>query len=133
MLVDLNRTSQAPFAVFIPNKRHNDEAMLQAQEWMEANYKKSFQMDELATKAGLSLRQFNRRFKSATGETAVKYLQQVRVDASKLLLATTQKTFDEISPIVGYENVSFFRKVFRNSVGLTPLDFRRKFGKFPQH
>ena len=133
MLVDLDRTSQAPFAVFIPNKRHDDEQMLQAQEWMEANYKESFQMDELAMKAGLSLRQFNRRFKSATSETAVKYLQHVRVDASKLLLATTQKTFDEISPMVGYENVSFFRKVFRNSVGLTPLDFRRKFGQFPQY
>ncbi len=132
MLVDLDRTSQSPFAVFIPNKSHDDEGVLVAQEWIEANYKESFQMSELAEKAGLGLRQFNRRFKSMTGETAVKYLQHVRVDASKLLLATTQETFDEISPKVGYENVSFFRRVFRNSVGLTPLNFRRKFGQLPQ-
>jgi len=131
MLVDLDRTSQTPFAVFIPNKTHNDVEMLEAQEWIEASYKESFQMVELARKAGLSQRQFNRRFKSATGETAVKYLQHVRVDASKMLLATTQETFDEISPTVGYENVSFFRKVFKNSVGLTPSDFRRKFGQLP--
>ena len=133
MLVDLDRMSQAPFAVFIPNKSHNDVEILTAQEWIEANYKASFPMDELAKKTGLSLRQFNRRFKSVTGETAVKYLQHVRVDASKLLLVTTEDTFDEISPTVGYENVSFFRKVFRNNVGLTPLEFRRKFGQPPKH
>lgn len=132
MLVDLDRTSQTPFAVFIPNKNHSDEEMLEAQEWIEAHYKESIQIAELAMKAELSLRQFNRRFKTATGKTTVKYFQHVRVDASKMLFATTQETFDEISPKVGYENVSFFRKVFRKSVGLTPLDFRRKFGQLSQ-
>jgi len=128
MLVDLDRKSQAPFAVFIPNKEHTDEQILYAQKWIEENYKNSFTIESLATKVGMSRRQFNRRFKSASGETALKFLQHVRVDASKVLLVTTREPFDEIAPMVGYENVSFFRKVFKKSVGLTPLEFRRKFG-----
>lgn len=129
MLVDMGRASQSPFAVFIPNKDHEDEEVLQAQEWIEANYRQSIKMEVLAKKAGISLRQFNRRFRSATGETAVKYLQHTRVEASKVLLVTTRQTFDDISPMVGYENVSFLRRVFRSSTGITPVDFRRKFGQ----
>ena len=75
----------------------------------------------------MSLRQFNRRFKSATGETAVKYLQHTRVEAAKVLMVTSGGAFDEIAPMVGYENVSFFRRVFKNSTGTTPAEFRRKF------
>ncbi len=128
MLVELDRNAQSPFAVFIPKKDHGDEEILSAQKWIEQNFHASFTMDSLASRAGMSTRRFNRRFKSATGETAVKYLQHVRVDACKMELVTTRKTFDEISPAVGYENVSFLRRVFRKSVGLTPVDFRRKFG-----
>jgi len=128
MLVDLDRKSQAPFAVFIPNKEHNDEQILYAQKWIETNYKKNFTIESLAAEVGISRRQFNRRFKSASGETALKYLQHVRVEASKVLLVTTRETFDEIAPMVGYENISFFRRVFKNSVSITPMEFRRKFG-----
>jgi len=129
MLVDMDRTSQAPFSVFLPNKEHEDKEILQAQKWLEDNYKENIKTEMLAEKAGTSLRQFNRRFKSATGETAIKYLQHMRVEAAKILLVTTQQSFDEISPVVGYENVSFLRRVFRGIVGITPIEFRRKFGQ----
>jgi len=129
MLVDMDRTSQAQFSVFLPNKEHEDDEILQAQEWIEENYKESIKVDMLAEKAGTSVRQFNRRFKSATGQTTVKYLQHTRVEVAKVLLVTTNKSFDDISPIVGYENVSFLRRVFRGSTGITPVEFRRKFGK----
>ena len=129
MLVDMDRTSQAPFSVFLPNKEHEDAEILQAQEWIEENYQESIKIEVLADIAGISLRQFNRRFKSATGETAVKYHQYTRIEAAKILLVTTNKSFEDISPIVGYENVSFLRRVFRSCTGITPVEFRRKFGK----
>ena len=132
MLVDFDRISQSHFAVFIPNKDHEDDEILLAQERIEANYRSGVRMEALAEKAGMSLRQFNRRFKSATGETAVKYLQHIRVEASKVLLATTDQSFDEISPKVGYENVSFLRRIFRSNTGITPVEFRRKFGQSPE-
>jgi len=129
MLVDMDRTSQAQFAVFLPNKEHEDAEILQAQEWIEENYQESIKIEVLADIAGISLRQFNRRFKSATGETAVKYHQYTRIEAAKILLVTTNKSFEDISPIIGYENVSFLRRVFRSCTGITPVEFRRKFGK----
>ncbi|WP_298773898.1 GlxA family transcriptional regulator [uncultured Shewanella sp.] len=129
MLVDLDRTSQALFAVFLPNKEHEDEIILQAQEWIEKNFQESIQMEALAKKSGTSLRQFNRRFKAATGETANKYVQFTRVEAAKMLLVTTNLSFEAISPQVGYENISFLRRIFRSCTGITPTEFRRKFGQ----
>jgi len=128
MLVDMDRVSQAPFAAFIPNKDHGDEEILEAQEWLETSYRGGITMEVLAKEAGMSLRHFNRRFRSATGETAVKYLQHLRVEACKVLLVTTSRPFDEIAPAVGYENVSFLRRVFRSHTGMTPVGFRRRFG-----
>ncbi len=127
MLVDPDRTSQATFAAFIPKKDHEDNEILRAQETIEGGYKENIKMDAVAKQAGMSLRQFNRRFKSATGETAVKYLQHTRVEAAKVLLVTSGRAFDEIAPMVGYENVSFLRRVFKSSTGTTPAEFRRKF------
>ncbi|MCP5073044.1 MAG: helix-turn-helix domain-containing protein [Rhodobacteraceae bacterium] len=130
MLVDPDRRSQATFAAFIPKKDHQDDEILQAQELIESGYKENIKMETLAKHAGTSLRQFNRRFKSATGETAVKYLQYTRVEAAKILLVTTHHAFAEIAPMVGYENVSFLRRVFKGGTGTTPAEFRRKFGSF---
>ncbi len=128
MLVDPDRTSQATFAAFIPKKDHEDDEILQAQKLIDGRYKENIKMETFAKKIGMSLRQFNRRFKSATGETAVKYLQYTRIEAAKVLLVTTHHAFAEIAPMVGYENVSFLRRVFKSSTGTTPAEFRRKFG-----
>ena len=128
-LVDLDRTSQLPFAVFNPEKNHTDTKILKCQEWMEKNYRDNINLEMLAEKAGMSLRHFNRRFKSATGETGVKYLQLTRVEAAKMDLVNTNKSFEEISLSVGYENVSFFRRVFKRNTGVTPVVYRRMFGQ----
>ncbi|MFT7548358.1 MAG: transcriptional regulator GlxA family with amidase domain [Candidatus Azotimanducaceae bacterium] len=126
-LVDLEKITQLPFSVFNPEKNHNDKEILDIQEWIEVNYSINLNLEALAEKVGLSLRQFNRRFKSATGETVIKYLQQVRVEIAKSDLIGTQNNFDEISLNAGYENVSFFRRIFKSSTGLSPAQYRNKF------
>jgi transcriptional regulator GlxA family with amidase domain len=126
-LVDLDRVSQLPFTMFMPEKNHDDNDILDVQHWMEINYSLSVDMDLLAQNSGMSLRHFNRRFKSATGETAVKYLQLTRVEAAKQQLIKTNQSFDQIAVNVGYENVSFFRRVFKTKTGVTPVVYRRKF------
>ena len=123
------RIAQAPFAVFNPEKNHSDSEILKSQEWIEDNYRKSVNLDVLAKTAGMSLRQFNRRFKSATGETGIKYLQLVRVEAAKMDLINTDQSFEDISQNVGYENVSFFRRVFKSNTSVTPLVYRQRFSQ----
>jgi transcriptional regulator GlxA family with amidase domain len=126
-LVDLDRICQSPFAMFSPEKNHTDNKILEAQEWMENNLRDKISMETLAKEAGMSLRNFNRRFKSATGETVTKYLQLVRVDAAKVDLVNTNLPFEEISLNTGYENASFFRKIFKKNTSLTPAEYRRRF------
>ena len=129
-LVELDRITQLPFAVFNPEKNHNDNEILEIQEWMEENFKYNVNLEELAKNLGISLRQFNRRFKSATGESGIKYLQLIRVEAAKLDLVGTKTSFEEISQNVGYENVSFFRRIFKRDTGVAPGVYRQKFGQF---
>lgn len=126
-LVDLDCIAQAPFAMFVPQKNHSDTPILKAQEWMEENMKSRVDMEILANNAGLSLRQFNRRFKSATGDTPTKYLQAIRVDMAKVELVNTSRSFDDISLDAGYGNVSFFRKIFKTSTSLNPAEYRKMF------
>ena len=126
-LVDLDRITQLPFSVFNPEKNHNDSEILDIQEWIEINFAENINLEELAEKMSLSLRQFNRRFKSATGETGIKYLQQIRVEKAKRELIATQKTFDAISLNAGYENSSFFRRIFKSNTGISPAQYRNKF------
>lgn len=127
-MADLDRISQAPFSVFVPEKNHSDRGILKAQDWIEENYQKNVNLQELAARTGVSLRQFNRRFKSATGETGIKYLQLVRIEAAKMALINTDQSFEDISRNAGYENVSFFRRVFKSNTSVTPAVYRQKFG-----
>lgn len=70
---------------------------------------------------------FKRRFKSATGDTALTYQQRIRVEAAKRLLEDENRSFDEITCQVGYEDSSSFRKVFLKQTGLRPTEYRKRF------
>jgi transcriptional regulator GlxA family with amidase domain len=126
-LVDLDSISQAPFAVFSPEKNHSDSKILDAQVWIENNLQSKVDIDALAHDAGMGPRQFNRRFRAATGETVTRYMQLVRIEAAKVELVNTSISVEEISLRTGYENVSFFRRIFKKNTSLTPAEYRRRF------
>ena len=75
----------------------------------------------------LSERHFKRRFKQATGESPLNYLQQVRVEAAKLALEAGAQTVESIALKCGYEDLAFFRKLFKRRTGLSPLQYRKRF------
>lgn len=126
-MVDLDCTSQSPFTMFTPEKNHGDSKILEAQEWMENNLRNKISIDAMASEAGISIRQLNRRFKSATGETVNSYLQLIRIDASKVSLVNTDQPIEEVSLNIGYENISFFRRLFKKQTSLTPSEYRKRF------
>ncbi|HTE31732.1 MAG TPA: helix-turn-helix domain-containing protein, partial [Chryseolinea sp.] len=68
-----------------------------------------------------------RRFKKATGDTPLVYLQKLRVENAKRLLEATGNTFNEITWKVGYEDVSSFHRLFKSETGLSPKEYRAKF------
>jgi transcriptional regulator GlxA family with amidase domain len=127
MLHDFSRTSQTPYIVYQPQKKHGDAKILSIQEQMERNYHQDFDADLIARSNGMSRRTFERRFKSATGDTPLSYLQRMRVEAAKQLFESSLQTCDEVAYQVGYEDSGFFRKLFIKYTGLRPSDYRLKF------
>lgn len=127
LLHDLSRSSQAPYSVYLPKRDHGDDQILSIQTSMEKDFAGDFDMNLLARNNGMSRRTFERRFKSATGDTPLVYLQRIRVEAAKQLLETERQTCDEVAYRVGYEDSGFFRRLFVKYTGLRPSDYQTKF------
>jgi transcriptional regulator GlxA family with amidase domain len=127
MLHDFSRSSQTPYCVYLPKRDHGDDQILSVQACMENDFARDFNMDLIARNNGMSRRTFERRFKSATGDTPLVFLQRIRVEAAKQLLESGRRTCDEVAYRVGYEDSGFFRRVFVKYTGLRPSDYQMKF------
>jgi transcriptional regulator GlxA family with amidase domain len=127
MLHDFSRASQTPYCVYLPKRDHGDDQILSIQACMEKDFAQDFNLDLVARNNGMSRRTFERRFKSATGDTPLVYLQRIRVEAAKQLLESGRRTCDEVAYRVGYEDSGFFRRLFVKYTGLRPSDYQTKF------
>ncbi len=105
---------------------HPDEVILQAQLWLQNNLSKpQTTLAPLAKYFGMSTRNFSRRFSSATGTTALQYLQEQRHQEAKSLLKNSDLNISEIAFRVGYLDTSYFTKQFKKRSGVTPKEWRR--------
>jgi len=127
--IDMGRSSQSQFMIFHGYKHHNDEPILKTQEFIENNYRNKITVEQLADHVSLGRRNFERRFKSATANSVVEYIQRVKVEAAKKQLETGRKTVNEVIFEVGYSDTKTFRDVFKKIVGMSPLDYRNKYTK----
>lgn len=107
------------------HRHHTDAAILRAQEWIETHFAERISVDQMAQQVGMAERTLKRRFLLATKVPPLVYLQKVRVDKAKKLLLATDQPIKAISYEVGYENVSFFVRLFKNQVGQTPAQWRQ--------
>lgn len=128
LLIETPRAWQAGFAIVPLKTEHSDEAISGAQDWLHQNFHQTFPLDAPARRVGMSLRNFVRRFKQATGDSPRMYLQKLRVAAAKRLLETDHRTVQQISNAVGYQDVAFFRDLFYRHTGVSPSMYRQKFG-----
>jgi transcriptional regulator GlxA family with amidase domain len=130
MILDLGREMQTPYICYLFPEDHGDPVVLKAQKWLEQRCTQSIDYDELAEKFRVSRRSLERRFKQATGVTPLGYLQRLRVETAKRLLEDGSRTFNEITYLVGYEDIPFFRKVFIKLTGLRPKEYQHRFGGY---
>jgi transcriptional regulator GlxA family with amidase domain len=128
MLIDMPRAWQAGFAIVPLKTEHSDDAISKAQEWLHQNFHRNFPLEGTARRVGMSLRNFVRRFKQATGDSPLAYIQKLRIAAAKRLLESDHRTMQEISDAVGYQDPVFFRNLFQRHTGVSPSAYRRKFG-----
>ena len=127
--IEIDRTSQSPFIIFSGQKGHDDEAIRKAQLFMENNTADKITVDSLAAKFALSRRNFDRRFKKATGNSPIEYLQRVKIEAAKKKLEAGKRNVTEVMYDVGYSDRKAFREVFKKITGLSPLEYRSKYNK----
>ncbi|WP_455169198.1 GlxA family transcriptional regulator [Aegicerativicinus sediminis] len=126
-MVDIDRESQSPFIMFKGQKSHEDLEILKAQNYIEAHFEDKLTVDELCEMLNISRRTFERRFKKATSNTILEYIQRVKIEAAKKDLERGQKTVNEVMFNVGYSDTKAFRETFRKITGMTPISYREKF------
>lgn len=127
--IDIDRNSQAAFTIFTGQKDHRDKEILLAQNFIEKNYAEKISVDILADNTAISRRSFERRFKLATNNTAIEYIQRVRIEAAKRSFEASRKNVSEIMYDVGYTDTKAFREVFKKVTGLTPIEYRNKYSR----
>ncbi|WP_313554027.1 GlxA family transcriptional regulator [Stutzerimonas nitrititolerans] len=108
-------------------KLHLDTRVLQIQEWLETHFADKFRFEDVAREHGMSIRNFMRRFQAATGDKPLHYLQRLRIETAKTLLSTTRKSIKTISYEVGYDDASFFARLFRQHTDLSPNQYRQQY------
>ena len=74
-------------------------------------------------------RNFIRRFKAATGRLPNAYIQTLRVSAAKELLEQGATSIQAVCSQVGYEDIAFFRGLFKRHTGMTPGEYRASFAQ----
>lgn len=127
-LIDWHHVGQQPFAVLSCVRQSEDMAIAKCQAWVAQHYDHESPVGAMASLSGLPERTFKRRFRNATGMPPMEYVQTVRLEEAKHMLETTEEPVEAIAQDVGYGDSSFFSRLFRRNVGLTPAQYRKRFG-----
>ena len=128
LLLPIPRTHQSGYAMLPLSPPHGDERIRAAEAFLQGSYKEDISTEMLARQAGLGHRTFARRFKAATGRLPAAYLQAVRIETAKSMLERESAPIQSVSSAVGYDDVTFFRSLFKRNTGMTPAEYRASFG-----
>jgi transcriptional regulator GlxA family with amidase domain len=131
-LLDWHHVGQQPFASLTRTRQVDDALIAKCQEWIAQHYEKSSPVAAMAALSGLAERSFKRRFEKATGVSPLEYVHTLRLEEAKHALETTDVAVEGVANEVGYEDASFFGRLFRRKVGLTPAQYRKRFRSLRQ-
>ena len=118
---------QLPYTPLLRTGPHGDAVVRAAQEWLGEHFREPGVLGRVIEHTRIPERTFKRRFKQATGMALIHYVQNLRIEEAKRLLENERTAVDEISARVGYEDASFFRRLFRRRTGIAPREYRRLF------
>lgn len=126
-LIDINKGPQTAYAIFSTQRNHSDDAVLRAQDLIEQQGARDLSVAQLAAKVAMSTRNFIRRFKTATGNTPIEYIQRVRIEAAKHALESGGEPVDAIASRSGYGDAGSFRAIFKRVTGVSPMEYRKRY------
>lgn len=99
------------------------ENMRNAIEYIRAHFTEKISLDDIAGRVGLSKCHFAREFKKLMGITPVGYINMLRCDTAMKMLSGGKQTVSEIQLSCGFDNASYFAKVFKKHFGKSPVEF----------
>lgn len=126
-LYQWHREGQRPFSSLLNNMDHSDRVIRVAQIWLAEHYPRHDVLHEVVRRSELPTRTFDRRFKQATGQSPLSYVQALRIEGAKHLLEATEIPVEAIAAQVGYEDARSFRRLFLRLTSMYPRLYRRKF------
>ena len=126
-MIHMDKVDQSVFMIFNGQKDHGDELVLNVQEQIESAYAQKISIGELTKVFHTNRRTLERRFKAATGNSPLEYLQRVRVEAAKKILEQAQHNVSDAMYGAGYNDPKAFRELFKKIVGISPSAYRKKF------
>ena len=127
--IEFDRVDQNQFVIFNGQKDHSDEDIKTIQEYIEHHFAEKLSVEDLADRAASSSRNFVRRFKKATNNTPIEYIQRVRIEAAKKKLESTTMTITQVMFASSYNDDKTFRTLFKKYTGLTPLEYQKKYNR----
>ncbi|ATW27880.1 PocR ligand-binding domain-containing protein [Candidatus Formimonas warabiya] len=105
--------------------RKNSQVIQQSLAYIQNNYHLDLRLEKVAQAVYLSPYYLSHIFKEETGCTILEYLTKIRIERAKKLLSDQKNSVKEVAQKVGYNNPSYFSKIFRSLEGLTPSEFRQ--------
>lgn len=129
--IDINRGSQTAFTIFNGQKNHADEEVKKVQCFIESNFYEKISVDDLADLVAVGRRSFERRFKLATNNTILEYVQRIKIEIAKQSFESSRKNINEVMFDVGYTDTKAFRTIFKKITGFNPIEYRNKYNKIP--
>lgn len=127
--IELDRQNQLSFTIFQGQKEHEDGPVKKVQEFIENNFQEKITIDQLASMLAIGRRNLERRFKKATSNTIVEYIQRVKMEAAKVSLESSRENVNEVMYKVGYTDNKAFRTTFKRITGLSPIQYRSKYNR----
>jgi transcriptional regulator GlxA family with amidase domain len=129
LLLSMPRGRQSGYSVVQLSRPHSDEKIRQTEEYLQQHFDSDISIGRLAERVGMGPRNFIRRFKTATGRVPGAYIQTLRVSAAKELLENGTSSIQVVSSKIGYEDIGFFRNLFKRHTGMTPGEYRERFSQ----
>ena len=128
-LIDWHDVGQQPFASLARTRQQGDALIGEVQAWIGEHYGVRSPVAAMAARSGLPERSFDRRFRKATGMSPLAYVHTLRLEEAKQQLEATQLPVEAVAGECGYEDAGYFSRLFTRRVGLTPANYRRRFGR----
>ncbi|NDV90477.1 helix-turn-helix domain-containing protein [Alteromonas sp. 345S023] len=130
-LVDFRRGVTAETTSLNHQTYHQDDDILNIQQWLEIHFAEKITIGEMAARINMTERTFKRRFKEATGETPLSYIQQLRIEQGKEYLKHSDKSAEEIAWAVGYQDPGHFNRLFKRTFGVNVSRWRESYKHTP--